>query len=67
LLRFVHRAAFSAGDLAVVRRMSDDIALLKDGLLVETGESEASFVGPMAAYSRDRLIQPPPMRFGAAG
>jgi len=45
--------------------MSDDIAVLKDGRLVETGPSEAFFAGPRAAYSRDLLTQTPTVRFDA--
>ncbi|MBV0914030.1 dipeptide ABC transporter ATP-binding protein [Anianabacter salinae] len=54
---------FISHDLAVVRQMSDDITVLKDGKLVETGPSEAFFDGPRHAYSRDLLAQTPTVRF----
>jgi peptide/nickel transport system ATP-binding protein len=61
--RFGLTTLFISHNLAVVRQMSDDIAVLKDGQLVETGPSEAFFAGPGAAYSRDLLAQTPTVRF----
>jgi peptide/nickel transport system ATP-binding protein len=61
--RFGLTVLFISHNLAVVRQMSDDIAVLKDGRLVETGRSEAFFVGPTATYSRDLLAQTPTVRF----
>ena len=61
--RFGLSTLFISHNLAVVRQMSDDIAVLKDGRLVETGASEAFFSGPTAAYSRDLLSQTPAIRF----
>lgn len=63
--RFGLTTLFISHNLAVVRQMSDDIAVLKDGKLVETGPSEAFFAGPRAAYSRDLLDQTPTVRFDA--
>ena len=63
--RFGLTALFISHNLAVVRQMSDDIAVLKDGQLVETGPSETFFAGPSAAYSRDLLAQTPTVRFEA--
>lgn len=63
--RFGLTTLFISHNLAVVRQMSDDIAVLKDGKLVETGLSEAFFAGPRAAYSRDLLDQTPTVRFDA--
>lgn len=61
--RFGLTTLFISHNLAVVRQMSDDIAVLKDGKLVETGPSEAFFAGPQASYSRDLLAQTPTIRF----
>jgi len=61
--RFGLSTLFISHNLAVVRQMSDDIAVLKDGRLMETGASEAFFSGPTAAYSRDLLSQTPAIRF----
>jgi peptide/nickel transport system ATP-binding protein len=63
--RFGLTTLFISHNLAVVRQMSDDIAVLKDGRLVETGPSETFFAGPSAAYSRDLLSQTPAVRFDA--
>ena len=65
--RFGLTTIFISHDLAVVRQMSNDIAVLKDGKLVETGPSEAFFAGPKAAYSRDLLAQTPAIRFDKSG
>ncbi len=62
--RFGLTSLFISHNLAVVRQMSDDIAVLKNGRLVETGPSEAFFDGPEATYSRDLLSQTPAIRFG---
>ena len=62
--RFGLTTLFISHDLAVVRQMSEDIAVLKDGRLVETGPSETFFAGPAAQYSRDLLAQTPAVRFG---
>jgi ABC-type microcin C transport system duplicated ATPase subunit YejF len=43
-------------DVAAVRQLSDDIAVLKDGELAETGPSKAFFIRPIAAYFRDLPI-----------
>jgi peptide/nickel transport system ATP-binding protein len=64
--RFGLTTLFISHNLAVVRQMSDDIAVLKDGRLVETGASEEFFAGPKAAYSRDLLAQTPTVRFDTA-
>jgi len=61
--RFGLTTLFISHNLAVVRQMSDDIAVLKEGRLIETGPSEAFFAGPDAAYSRDLLAQTPTVRF----
>ncbi|WP_372921917.1 dipeptide ABC transporter ATP-binding protein [Roseovarius sp.] len=61
--RFGLTTLFISHNLAVVRQMSNDIAVLKDGKLVETGPSEAFYDGPEAEYSRDLLAQTPAIRF----
>jgi peptide/nickel transport system ATP-binding protein len=61
--RFGLTTLFISHNLAVVRQMSDNIAVLKDGKLVETGPSEAFFARPQASYSRDLLAQTPTVRF----
>jgi peptide/nickel transport system ATP-binding protein len=63
--RFGLTTLFISHNLAVVRQMSDDIAVLKDGRLVETGPSETFFAAPKAAYARDLLAQTPTVRFDA--
>ncbi|MFD0981967.1 dipeptide ABC transporter ATP-binding protein [Tropicimonas aquimaris] len=62
--RFGLTTLFISHNLAVVRQMSDDIAVLKDGSLVETGLSEPFFAGPQATYSQELLAQTPTVRFG---
>ncbi|MDV7202302.1 ABC transporter ATP-binding protein [Roseovarius sp. 10] len=64
--RFGLTTLFISHNLAVVRQMSDDIAVLKDGRMVETGPSEAFFTAPKAAYSRDLLAQTPTVSFDAS-
>ncbi|WP_052341665.1 dipeptide ABC transporter ATP-binding protein [Salinarimonas rosea] len=57
--RFALSILFISHDLAVVRQMADRIAVMKDGRLVEAGESEAFFAGPRAEYSRTLLALTP--------
>jgi ABC-type microcin C transport system duplicated ATPase subunit YejF len=46
---------FISHDLAVVRAMADTILVMKDGRVVEEGESEALIRHPQAEYTR-RLL-----------
>ena len=46
---------FISHDLAVVRAMSDEIMVMKDGRVVERGPTEAIFEAPQQAYTQ-RLI-----------
>ena len=46
---------FISHDLAVVRQMADSVAVMKDGRLIETAESDAFFARPRAEYSRELL------------
>ncbi|WP_380053005.1 dipeptide ABC transporter ATP-binding protein [Falsihalocynthiibacter sp. SS001] len=50
---------FISHNLAVVRQMADEIAVLKNGVLVENGPAEAFFAGPQAEYSRHLLAETP--------
>ncbi|MGP9820815.1 dipeptide ABC transporter ATP-binding protein [Salinarimonas sp. NSM] len=57
--RFALSILFISHDLAVVRQMADRIAVMKDGRLVEAGESAAFFAGPRTEYSRTLLSLTP--------
>ncbi|KUL96489.1 ABC transporter ATP-binding protein [Bosea sp. WAO] len=50
---------FISHDLGVIRHMSDRIAVMKDGIIVETGPCEDVFVAPKHAYTR-RLLEAVP-------
>ena len=54
---------FISHDLAVVRQMSNQVVVLKNGRLVETGEVEAFFNGPTEEYSRQLLAETPSVSF----
>ncbi|MEW7009270.1 dipeptide ABC transporter ATP-binding protein [Lentilitoribacter sp. EG35] len=54
---------FISHNLAVIRQMSDRVAVLKNGTLVETGDVEAFFAGPTADYSISLLQQTPSVEF----
>lgn len=54
---------FISHDLAVVRQMSNQVLVLKNGHLVETGEVEAFFNGPTEEYSRQLLAETPSVSF----
>ena len=57
--RFGLTILFISHNLAVVRQMSDDVTVLKDGKIVETGASEAFFLNPTAPYSKELLSLSP--------
>ncbi len=61
--RFGLTILFISHNLAVVRQMSEDITVLKDGKVVESGASETFFAGPSAAYSRELLSLTPSTDF----
>ncbi|MFT5345981.1 MAG: peptide/nickel transport system ATP-binding protein [Dinoroseobacter sp.] len=61
--RFGLTILFISHNLAVVRQMSDDITVLKSGKVVEASASEAFFIAPQAAYSKELLSLTP--GFGA--
>ncbi|MBM9465836.1 ABC transporter ATP-binding protein [Nakamurella sp. YIM 132084] len=46
---------FISHDLAVIRQISDDVAVLRGGRVVETGSTEAVFTDPHHAYTRTLL------------
>ncbi|MFI5717709.1 dipeptide ABC transporter ATP-binding protein [Nocardia sp. NPDC051750] len=50
---------FISHDLAVVRRVSDRVAVLKSGRLVETGDADTLFAGPATDYTRDLVAAVP--------
>ena len=50
---------FISHDLAVVRSMSDDIAVMKDGKIVETGTADDVYEHPKHEYTRTLLTAVP--------
>jgi oligopeptide transport system ATP-binding protein len=50
---------FISHDLAVVRSMSDDIAVMKDGKIVETGIADEVYERPREAYTKALLAAVP--------
>ena len=50
---------FISHDLAVVRSMSDDIAVMKDGKIVETGPADDVYEHPKHEYTRTLLTAVP--------
>jgi oligopeptide transport system ATP-binding protein len=50
---------FISHDLAVVRSMSDDIAVMKDGKIVETGTADEVYENPKEAYTKALLAAVP--------
>ena len=50
---------FISHNLAVVRQMSDTVAVLKRGRLMESGEAERFFEAPNDAYSKHLLSETP--------
>lgn len=57
---------FVSHDLSVVRRVCDQVAVLKDGRLVETGPTEQLYRHPQAPYTRDLLAAVPTLAKGLA-
>lgn len=50
---------FISHNLSVVRQMSDRVAVLRNGELVESGNADAFFADPQAAYSQQLLAETP--------
>ncbi|HLS92467.1 MAG TPA: ABC transporter ATP-binding protein [Microbacterium sp.] len=46
---------FISHDLAVVRRVSDRVAVMRDGRVVEAGPTEAVWAEPQAAFTRELI------------
>jgi ABC-type oligopeptide transport system ATPase subunit len=50
---------FVAHDLAVVRQVSDRVAVMRAGEVVETGDSDAVYENPTSDYTRQLLNAAP--------
>ena len=46
---------FITHDLAVIRAMAHRVMVMKDGAIVESGETEALFAAPVHEYTRKLL------------
>ncbi|MET7336916.1 ABC transporter ATP-binding protein [Nonomuraea sp. NPDC005650] len=58
---------FVTHDLGVVRLIADDVTVMKDGAVVETGPVEQVFRAPRHEYTRQLLEAIPGARLAAAG
>lgn len=54
---------FISHDLGVVQHMSHRIAVMKDGVIVETGRVDEVFDSPQHPYTRDLIASVPDFRF----
>ena len=50
---------FITHDLAVVRQSADEVIVMRDGKMVETGSCEALFANPQERYTRDLIAAIP--------
>jgi len=50
---------FISHDLAVVKRMADDVMVMKDGEVVESGTAEEIYADPKHPYTRTLLASVP--------
>lgn len=55
---------FVSHDLAVVRTVAEWVVVLRQGMVVEQGDSESVLVSPLDAYTRDLLAATPTLRDG---
>jgi peptide/nickel transport system ATP-binding protein len=56
---------FISHDLGVIRQVSDRIAVMKDGRIIETGDTDQVFASPRAEYTRELLEAVPRLDAGA--
>ncbi|WP_438826789.1 ABC transporter ATP-binding protein, partial [Rhodospirillum rubrum] len=57
--RFGMAILFITHDLSIVRRVADRVAVMKDGLIVETGTTAALFAAPSHPYTKALLASEP--------
>ena len=54
-------------DLAVIRQLSHDVLVMRDGAVVENRPADELFAAPAQQYTRDLLAAVPPMEPRAVG
>lgn len=58
---------FISHDLSVVRAITDRVLIMKDGRIVETGETQAVFTNPREAYTANLIKAAPNLEEALAG
>ncbi|MGI8697479.1 MAG: ATP-binding cassette domain-containing protein [Mycobacteriales bacterium] len=58
---------FVSHDLSVIRRVCETVAVMRDGLIVEQGGTEAIWADPREAYTRELVGSVPSLRRALAG